>query len=170
MGVTASGIRISVPLPYKRVTYKRIHINTQRSTIRGFIYVFDKLDGSNIRTEWSRKIKEFYKFGCRTQLIDKQHLFLWYAVGLIRNKYQDELCRIFKNKRWHKIVAFSEYWSPNSFVGYHIKEPHNVTLIDVNFYKHSIMNLDEFIKLFGHTGIPNVVYCGNMNHKVEQQI
>lgn len=29
-----------------------------------YIYAFDKLDGSNIRFEWSRK-RGFYKFGTR---------------------------------------------------------------------------------------------------------
>jgi hypothetical protein len=134
------------------------------------VYAFDKLDGSNIRAEWSRKRKEFYKYGSRTQLIDERHPFIGDSVGLIRNKYQDELCRIFKDQRWHKVVAFFEYWSPNSFAGYHQKEPHEVTLIDVNLYKHGIMNPDEFIDLFGHTGIPRLVYRGNMNHEVEQQI
>ncbi len=27
------------------------------------VIVFDKLDGSNIRAEWNRKQKKFYKFG-----------------------------------------------------------------------------------------------------------
>ena len=31
-------------------------------------YVFDKLDGSNIRAEWNPK-KGFYKFGSRSQLL-----------------------------------------------------------------------------------------------------
>lgn len=32
-------------------------------------YVFDKLDGSNMRVEWHPK-KGFWKFGSKTQLVD----------------------------------------------------------------------------------------------------
>lgn len=33
------------------------------------VYVWDKLDGSNIRAEWSKK-NGFYKFGTRERLLD----------------------------------------------------------------------------------------------------
>jgi len=134
------------------------------------VYAFDKLDGSNIRAEWTRKKKFFFKYGSRTQLIDSGHPFLGKSIELIQNKYEEELAKIFEKQRWHKVVAFFEYWSLNSFAGYHVDEPHQVTLIDVNPYKHGIVNPDEFIDLFGYTGIPTLVYRGNMNHEVEKEI
>lgn len=40
--------------------------------------VFDKLDGSNLRAEWSPK-RGFYKFGSRTQLLTPDQATLWPA-------------------------------------------------------------------------------------------
>ena len=36
------------------------------------IIAFDKMDGSNLRFEWSKK-RGFYKFGSRNVMIDENH-------------------------------------------------------------------------------------------------
>lgn len=135
------------------------------------VYAFDKLDGSNIRAEWRRKKGQFYKYGSRTQLIDSGHPFLGDAIRIIQEKYEEGMCTVFEKNRWHEATAFFEFWGPRSFAGWHvIDEPHDVTLIDVKPFKHGILNPDEFIDEFGHLGIPRLVYRGNMNLEVEEQI
>ena len=47
-----------------------------------YAYVFDKLDGSNIRAEWNPK-KGFYKFGSRTRLLGTDQEFIAEAQELI---------------------------------------------------------------------------------------
>ena len=47
-------------------------------------YLFDKLDGSNIRAEWSKK-QGFYKFGSRTQLLTPDQVNLYPAIEYIKN-------------------------------------------------------------------------------------
>ncbi len=122
------------------------------------IIMFDKLDGSNIRAEWSKK-KGFYKFGSRTHLIDNSHAMLGEAVDLINEK-QETLTSIFNECKWERVVSFFEFYGENSFAGSHEREAHKVTLLDVNVYKRGIISPQEFIKLFADVDIPNVLHNG----------
>jgi len=122
------------------------------------VYAFDKIDGSNIRAEWSDK-NGFYKFGSRNQIMDENHPYLGDAVGLIRQK-EEELSKIFLSQNWKRVVAFFEFYGENSFAGSHQAEEHFVTLIDVNVYKRGMLEPDRFIELFESVGIPQVVYKG----------
>jgi len=51
------------------------------------IYAFDKIDGSNIRVEWSDK-QGFYKFGSRNRLIDENTYRLGESVNLIKENFR----------------------------------------------------------------------------------
>jgi hypothetical protein len=133
------------------------------------VYAFDKLDGSNIRVEWNPK-KGFWKFGSRKRLIGTDQDYLTGAENLIRENYEDRLSKIFSKQRYQRAIAFFEFYGENSFAGRHFDEPHKVTLIDVNPYKSSITNPDEFIDLYGHLGIPGLVFKGNFNKEIEYQI
>jgi hypothetical protein len=119
------------------------------------IWAFDKIDGSQIRAEWSKK-RGFYKFGSRRQLIGSNNL-LGEAEGLIRAQ-ADQLAEVFKAQRWDRVVAFFEFAGPNSFAGQHEREDHQVTLFDVNPYKKGILGPKEFVKVFeGVEGVEGVV-------------
>lgn len=110
-----------------------------REIVRQPIYAFDKLDGSNIRAEWSRK-RGFYKFGSRGCLVGQDNPLLGKAQSLVETKYADDLNSIFRRQRWNKAVAFFEYYGPNSFAGVHEEtDDHTVTLIDINYEKRGIM-------------------------------
>lgn len=134
-----------------------------------FVYGFDKLDGSNIRAEWSPK-KGFWKFGSRKRLLgtDQEHIIE--AQELIKSTYEENITKVFEKQRCQRVIAFFEFYGPNSFAGFHVEEPHIVTLIDVNPFKRGITNPDEFIDLYGHLGIPTLVFKGNFNKEIEQQI
>ena len=125
------------------------------------VFAFDKLDGSNIRAEWSNK-RGFYKFGSRNQLMDRNHPILGEAVDLILEK-EERLSSIFSKKRWERAVVFFEYYGENSFAGSHQDEEHKVTLIDVNVYKRGMIEPQHFIELFSDVGIPNVLHKGVIN-------
>ena len=132
--------------------------------IRTKVWVFDKLDGSNIRVEWSDK-KGFYKFGSRNKLIDENHPVFGEAVDLIKEK-EEKLTSIFTKHQWDRVVAFFEYYGLNSFIGSHKDEDHTVTLIDVNVYKHGMLEPAHFIELFGDVGIPKILYIGMVDEKL----
>ena len=134
-----------------------------------YSYLFDKLDGSNIRAEWDKK-KGFWKFGSRRRLLGTDQEFLNGADELIKNKYEEGISKVFEKQRHQQAIAYFEFYGKNSFAGFHYDEPHEVTLIDVNPYKRGITNPDEFIDLYGHLGIPELIYKGNFNKIIEEQI
>lgn len=139
--------------------------SVSRSIIQSFpIYAYDKLDGSNIRCEWTQKHGfEKDKFGSRKVLMDKSHEFLGEAIDLFKNKYSEQLEKIFRDERWQKVTIFFEYHSPNSFAGFHADEPHDVTLIDVHVYKKGYLPPNEFAKIFKAVETPKLLYRGTVN-------
>jgi hypothetical protein len=127
------------------------------------IYAFDKLDGSNIRAEWSKK-NGFCKFGSRKRLLDESDKLLGEAKNLVLEKYSDDLSKIFREQRWQKAVAFFEFHGPSSFAGSHVsEETKTVTLFDVAGDKNGILEPKDFLKRFGHLDIASLLYQGNAN-------
>lgn len=125
------------------------------------VIAFDKLDGSNIRAEFSPK-KGFYKFGSRKCLIDENHEQLGKAVTLIQDTFAKQLAEVFKDQRWNKnVICFFEFHGPRSFAGnHHEDDDHEVTLFDVSPHKQGLIPPRQFIKLFGHLETPGVLYEG----------
>lgn len=123
------------------------------------VYAFGKIDGSNIRAEWSRKAG-FYKFGSRKRLLGTDQEFISEAESIIKNQWADDLIFIFRKHDWERVIVFFEFWGDNSFAGYHQAEPHKVSLIDVNPYKKGILPPKEFLKTFGHLNIAPILYHG----------
>jgi len=133
-------------------------------------YCFDKLDGSNIRAEWSRK-NSFYKFGARHRLLDAAEPVLGPAVELIKSNFEKELHDIFIDQRQDNVVCFFEFYGPGSFAGNHVEgDKFNVSLIDVSFYKKGIIDPRDFLKLFGNLDIAKMIYHGNVGSGVTQLV
>lgn len=126
------------------------------------IYAFDKLDGSNIRAEFSKK-KGFWKFGSRRVLIDESTERLGEAVNLIKENFEKDVSDIMKKNKLERGIFFFEFYGENSFAGNHIDEDHRVTIIDVDIFKKGIMPPDVLIKHFGHLDSAQVLYHGKAN-------
>jgi hypothetical protein len=126
------------------------------------VYAFNKLDGSNIRAEWTPK-KGFYKFGSRNRLIGSDQPFLPEAIDLIKSVFEADLGDIFRDERYESVVAFFEFWGKSSFAGHHISEPHEVSLIDVSPFKKGIIPPADYLGLYGHLKIAPLLYHGNAN-------
>lgn len=135
------------------------------------LVIFDKLDGSNIRAEWSKK-KGFYKFGTRTRLVDESDPMLGGTPKLIQDKYGDDLARIFQEQRYERAIAFFEFWGPKSFAGSHdlTSTENTVTLIDVNPYKKGILAPQEFIELFWDVELPSVLHKGRLTTEIVDRV
>jgi len=132
------------------------------------VWVWDKLDGSNIRVEWTRK-NGLAKFGSRHQLIDNSHL-LRESIVLIK-EYENDLNVIFKRMRVPKITMFWEFFGERSFAGNHFEEPHKVVLLDVFVYKQGCMQSNNFYKMFNSIiPIPNLLHHGYVRSDLEQAI
>lgn len=117
-------------------------------------YVFDKLDGSNLRWEWARK-SGWYKHGTRTRLFDETDPIFGSAPALFNKTLAEPLEKIARDQRWERMIVFVEFWGERSLGGLH--EPTDakrLTLFDVNPHKKGILGPKDFLKLCGHLDIP----------------
>jgi hypothetical protein len=135
---------------------------------------FDKLDGSNLRFEYSQK-RGFYKSGSRNMMIDEKHDQFGFAVSLFNNKYGDALGKVFKTKNYRNsqsFVCFAELIGKNSSFGQHdfANDVFDIVLFDVSEHKRGLIPPKQFVDDFGHTGIPRVVYTGNLNKELIKQV
>lgn len=124
-----------------------------RSFVPHDMYVFAKLDGSNLRFEWSKK-SGWYKYGTRTRLFDHTDEIFGPAINIFQDTLACPLDEIFKNQRYESAVVFAEFYGKNSFAGLHDPTENKfLSLIDVAPYKKGILGPKEFVDLFGHLNI-----------------
>ncbi len=136
----------------------------------GVVWAFDKLDGSNIRAEWSGKKRVFYKFASRKQLIDENTQILGEAISIIRSKYEKILSERFSVLKYESVVCFFEFFGAHSFAGQHEDESHDVVLFDIAPYKKGLLHPSQFTELAKDLDIPRVIYKGNMDNEFIQAI
>lgn len=130
------------------------------------IIAFNKIDGSNLRFEYSQK-RGFYKFGTRNMMIDEKSEPFGFAIKLFLDKYQEGLTKIFKSKDYRDIqsfVCYAELHGPKSEFGQHdfINDKFDITLFDVDRYKKGFVEPKKFVEDFQHLGIPTIYYIGNL--------
>lgn len=137
------------------------------------IYAFDKLDGSNLRFEWSKK-RGFYKFGSRNVMIDENNEQFGKGITIFKEKYEEGLSKVFTSKNYRDglaYVCFAEFLGRKSAFGQHSEDDlFDVVLFDIDRYKKGFISPKEFVNDFGHLGIPKVIYNGNLNHDFVQSI
>ena len=134
------------------------------------VIAFNKLDGSNIRAEWSPK-KGFYKYGTRKRLLGADDKPLGEAIGLIESKYADALHDILKQSRTQRAICFFEFWGEGSAFGHHRPDvPHDVTLIDVALFKQGVIAPNDFLKTFGSVDHAEVLYRGPTDYDFVQSV
>lgn len=123
------------------------------------IYAFDKIDGSNIRVEWSIK-KGFYKFGSRNKLLTEDQLIISKAKELIISQ-ESMIEKVCKKNKWSKIILFYEFAGKNSCFGNHIEDDnHDIYLIDANPYKQGFLSPRLFLDCFSDFKIAPLLYQG----------
>lgn len=138
------------------------------------ILAFDKLDGSNLRMEYSPK-RGFYKFGTRNMMIDETHPDFGFAVPLFKKKYEKALTEIFRSKAYRdslSFVCFAELIGSKSSFGQHDfkNDVFDIVLFDIAQYKKGLIAPRQFVKDFGNTGIPRVIYDGNLNMELVNRV
>lgn len=138
------------------------------------IIAFDKLDGSNLRFEYSQK-RGFYKFGTRNMMIDENHEQFGFAINLFKEKYEEQITHVFKGKEYRNTLSFlcfAELIGTKSAFGQHEfnNDIFDVVLFDVSAYKKGLVPPKQFVKDFGPLGIPRVVYEGNLNKELVQRV
>jgi len=146
------------------------------------IYAFDKIDGSNIRAEWSKKLSKkthftngFTKFGTRGEMIKYTNNPFYEAVEIFKEKFSLDLDRIFNDEKTfrgvEKITVFGEFFGNGSFAGRHDwKEHHDVKIFDIFVYKKDYLPPSEFIKIFGDLDICQPYYNGEFTNEFIDKI
>jgi len=124
-------------------------------------YIFDKLDGRNIRVEWSKK-QGWGKWGSRHRLFDATDAEFAPAIPLFEQTYLEPMTRVVRDSRWEGVTAFLELWQPGSLGGVWVPEqPFTLTLFDVAPYKACQMGPKEFLKTF--KDVPTAGFLGQAN-------
>lgn len=134
-------------------------------------HLFDKLDGSNIRAEWSPK-QGFYKFGSRTQLLTPEQAVLYPSIEAFKEKYSEELASRFSKAKFERAVCFFEWLGPNSFAGSHpdsldVLRP---VLIDIAVYKKGIMPPEKFLDFTAGLDVPALLHVGKIPEELFQSV
>jgi len=138
------------------------------------IIAFEKLDGSNLRFEYSHK-RGFYKFGTRNMMIDRNSQPFGFAVDLFLRKYEASLTEIFRSKAYRSslaFVCFAELHGQKSEFGQHDfgNDVFDVTLFDISEYKRGLIPPRQFVKDFHQVGIPRIVTDCNLNKDLVRQV
>lgn len=134
------------------------------------IHAFDKLDGSNIRVEWSRK-SGFSKFGTRTRLLDPNEKPLGEAHSIFMNTFADDIAPILSKTRTERATLFLEFYGDNSFAGFHEEEQHFLSLFDVSLYKKGFLSPQDFLKMFENVvPTPELLHHGRMTKDIVEMI
>lgn len=133
------------------------------------IIAFDKLDGSNVRAEWTKK-KGWHKFGTRNRLVDASDPIFGKVPDAILGKYasntDNNLEEIFLHHGIERAMCFFEFYGPSSFAGMHdVNEDQTVTLFDVAPFAQGFLPPQRFIDMFGHLDIPKVLYEGELTEE-----
>lgn len=135
-------------------------------------WVFDKLDGSNIRAEWTPK-RGFYKFGSRTQLLTPDQVALWPAVERIAS-LGDRLGPALSRLKTERVVCFFEWHGPNSFAGSHTDplDAMDVALLDVSVYKRGFMAPADVLDLAAQCAIttPTLLHQGRVDQDLLDKV
>lgn len=116
-------------------------------------YLYDKLDGSNLRFEWSKK-RGWYKQGTRTRLFDETDSIFGPALNVFEDTLAGGLADIAIINRWQKMIVFAEFWGEHSLGGVHDPaDTKNLTLFDVSVDKKGFVSPQEFNSWFGHLNV-----------------
>jgi hypothetical protein len=127
-----------------------------------YAYVFDKLDGSSMRSEWSKK-RGWYKHGKRHGLVDSSDQFLSEVPSLFNNILAEPIERVAVDNKWENLIVFYEYWGNQSIAGRHVEgDPKYLSLFDAAVNKKGILGPAEFLFLFG-TKVPIAKFLGKFN-------
>lgn len=151
-------------------------INSSKAP-RGNCVAFVKYDGSNFRAKYTQK-QGFNLYGSRHELIDESSQFLGEAVTIFKRDYQSALTEKFKKdkdlRNHREIVVYGEFFGPQSFAGIHQpNDPKELVIFDVlvghkNHWFYTPLNfIQEFQTI---VKIPPVLYMGNMNDQLIEQV
>jgi hypothetical protein len=135
---------------------------------------FYKYDGSNLRWEYSPK-QGWNKYGTRKCMFDKNTPLYNQAIELFQDSIGGSIVETVNHafgRKVERITAFTEFFGPSSFAGYHEHdEQKQLKLFDVFVFKKGFIPPKQFAKLFGRQDwCAEVVYEGNMSREFIEDV
>ena len=125
-------------------------------------FVFDKIDGSSMRSEWSRK-RGWFKHGKRTGLLDDSNPDLVVVPSLFASTLAEPLERAARDRGWQHLIVFYEFWGIKSLGGLHMIGDHKyLTVFDAAVNKQGILGPSFFLKNFADL-VPTPAMLGRYN-------
>lgn len=145
-------------------------LSSQGALFREFdAYIFDKLDGSNLRFEWSRKAG-WNKFGTRSRLFDLSDWQFGRAIPIFLRNLSEPLTKAARDNRWESMIVFAEHFGPSSFAGIHhepitnkpldLDDAMKVVLFDIAPHRHGLLGPREFLRIVEKADVPHASYLG----------
>ena len=146
------------------------------------ILAFDKLDGSNFRVEWNRKLskksrftKGFKKYGTRHRVITHANDRFFKMVEVFEDNYKDKIDERFRTHKIFRnvdtITLYGEFVGENSFAGWHVwDEPQDIKFFDVWLYKKGFINPSEFFSEFRDLSMPRLIYKGPLTEQFIKEV
>lgn len=133
--------------------------------------LFEKLDGSNIRAEWTAK-KGFNKFGSRKRLLDPNSDDVLSGAIILLRQREDFIDSFLRGKGVKECTMFFEFYGPNSFAGSHSDDISNMnlTFIDVTVNKRGFLKVSDLVDWYSVIGGPKQVYVGSVTNFIIEQI
>lgn len=126
------------------------------------VNVYDKIDGSNIRVEWTKK-RGFHKFGSRKQLLASDQGLISKAPGLLL-AYAEKLENyLIGHLHTDRAIVYFEFYGENSFAGSHeTTDNHKLAVLDIEIYKKGFIHQDEYLYMAENHDIPTPLHWGKM--------
>ena len=146
------------------------------------IFAFDKLDGSNFRAEWNRKLskksmftKGFKKYGTRNRVITNARDQFFEMIEIFKEKYAERVDERFRTHKLFKnadtITLYGEFYGPDSFGGFHNwNEEHNLYFFDAWLYKRNFLSPSEFYSEFRDISMPKLIYKGPFEQQLIKDV
>ena len=146
------------------------------------IFAFDKLDGSNFRVEWNRKLskksnftKGFKKYGTRNRVITHANDQFFKMIEIFEEKYAERVDERFRTHKLFKnadtITLYGEFYGPDSFGGFHNwDEEHDLYFFDAWLYKRNFLSPSEFYSEFRDISMPKLIYKGPFEQQLIKDV
>lgn len=130
-----------------------------------YCLAFDKIDGSSLRFEWSKK-SWLPKYGTRTRLFDETDEVFGPAINLFQQTWAEPIAKYLIDHKIQKAFAYAEFFGPNSFAGTHEPEDtKQLAFFDLWIHQKGFVSPQDFVKTFGHLAIPKVIHEGKLNQQ-----
>ena len=126
-------------------------------------HVFDKLDGTSARSEWSKK-RGWHKHGLRHTRLGTGHEVSFFAEipSLFEHLLAEPIEIIARKQGLQRLVVFYEYWGARSLAGFHEEgDDKTLTLFDAA-PEGEFMPPEDFRKTF-EDRVPTARFLGRRN-------